>query len=138
MAESANLCCVKCSSVLDRASFQGLEVDLCPECGGLWLDRGEITRAARLPENELTRLRAQLQGSSGPPPVPTENKAPCPACDGQLSEVTLGTVHVDYCSSCHGIFLDRGELEDAIQAVRAQGIETSANQVLAAAISVAE
>ena len=138
MSESANLCCVKCNSILDRATFQGLEVDLCPECGGLWLDRGEITRAARLPENELSRLRAQLQGSSGPPPVPTENKAPCPACDGQLSEVVLGTVHVDYCDSCHGIFLDRGELEDAIEAVRAQGGVTTANQVLAAAISVAE
>jgi len=138
MAESANLCCVKCSSILDRATFQGLEVDLCPDCGGLWLDRGEITRAARLPDNELMRLRAQLQGSSGPPPVPTENKAPCPACDGQLSEVVLGTVHVDYCSSCHGIFLDRGELEQAIDAVRAQGGQTTANQVLAAAISVAE
>jgi Zn-finger nucleic acid-binding protein len=50
----------------------------------------------------------------------------------------LGTVHVDYCSSCHGIFLDRGELEQAIEAVRAQGGQASANQILAAAISVAE
>lgn len=138
MADSANLCCVKCNSILDRATFQGLEVDLCPECGGLWLDRGEITRAARLPEKELSRLRSQLQGSAGPPPVPTENKAPCPACDGHLSEAVLGTVHVDYCSSCHGIFLDRGELEQAIEAVRAQGGQASANQILAAAISVAE
>src|SRR5689334_8846500 len=137
MADSANLCCVKCNSVLDRATFQGLEVDLCPECGGLWLDRGEITRAARLPESELSRLRAQLQGSSGPPPVPTENKAPCPACDGKLAEVLLGAVHVDYCGSCHGIFLDRGELEQAIAAVRARGGQVSADHVLAAAISVA-
>jgi Zn-finger nucleic acid-binding protein len=137
MSDSANLCCVKCNSILDRATFQGLEVDLCPECGGLWLDRGEITRAARLPENELGRLREQLQGSSGPPPVPTENKAPCPACDGTLAEVMLGTVHVDYCGSCHGIFLDRGELEAAIEAVRARGGKVSADHVLAAAISVA-
>jgi len=137
MSDSANLCCVKCNSVLDRATFQGLEVDLCPECGGLWLDRGEITRAARLPESELSRLRAQLQGSSGPPPVPTENKAPCPACDGKLAEVLLGAVHVDYCGSCHGIFLDRGELEQAIAAVRARGGQVSADHVLAAAISVA-
>ena len=81
----ANLCCVKCNSILDRATFQGLEVDLCPKCGGLWLDRGEITRAAQLPEKELVRLRNLLRGSSGPPPVPTENKAPCPSCEGQLS-----------------------------------------------------
>ena len=36
--------------------------------------------------------------------------APCPACTGNLAEMLLGTVHVDYCGTCHGIFLDRGEL----------------------------
>ena len=92
MGDPANLCCVKCNSVLDKALFQGLEVDLCPKCGGLWLDRGEITRAAKLPEAELARLRGLLTGSSGPPPVPTPNKAPCPACTGSLSEVVLGAV----------------------------------------------
>ena len=87
MSEATNLCCVKCNSVLDRGSFQGLEVDLCPKCGGLWLDRGEITRAAKLPEAELDRLRGLLTGKAGPPPVPTENKAPCPACPGSLAEI---------------------------------------------------
>jgi Zn-finger nucleic acid-binding protein len=138
MAESANICCVKCNSILDRATFQGLEVDLCPRCGGLWLDRGEIARAAKLPEAELTRLRRLLRGASGPPPVPTESKAPCPACDGKLAEVLLGQVHIDYCGTCHGIFLDRGELEQAIEAVRATDQETTLDQLLAAAISAAD
>ncbi len=137
MGQSANLCCVKCNSILDRATFQGLEVDLCPKCGGLWLDRGEITQAAQLPDKELARLRGLLRGSSGPPPVPTENKGPCPACEGHLSEVMLGKVHVDYCGTCHGIFLDRGELQDAIDAVRAKDRNTSPSQVIAAAVSAA-
>src|SRR5688572_8025057 len=94
MSEATNLCCVKCNSILDRGTFQGLEVDLCPKCGGLWLDRGEITRAAKLPEAELDRLRTLLTGKAGPPPVPTENKGPCPACPGSLAEVVLGAVHV--------------------------------------------
>ena len=138
MPDATNICCVKCNSILDRATFQGLEVDLCPKCGGLWLDRGEITRAAKLPEAELARLRGLLTGASGPPPVPTENKAPCPACPGSLSEVVLGAVHVDYCGSCHGLFLDRGELEEAIEAVRARDRNTSARQVVAAAASGAD
>ncbi len=135
MGEATNLCCVKCNSILDKALFQGLEVDLCPKCGGLWLDRGEITRAAKLPEAELARLRGLLTGASGPPPVPTPNKAPCPACTGSLSEVVLGAVHVDYCGTCHGIFLDRGELEEAIEAVRARDGNTTGRQVVAAAVS---
>ena len=129
---AANLCCVKCNSILDKATFQGLEVDLCPKCGGLWLDRGEITRTAKLPPTELSRLRGLLTGAGGPPPVPTENKAPCPACPGTLSEVVLGTVHVDYCGKCHGLFLDRGELEAAVQAVQARERTTSGQEVVIA------
>src|SRR3954470_20468138 len=82
MGDPTNLCCVKCNSVLDRALFQGLEVDLCPKCGGLWLKRGWIPRAAKLREARLARLRGLLTASSGPPPVPPPNKAPCPACTG--------------------------------------------------------
>ena len=130
MGEATNLCCVKCSSVLDRAKFEGLEVDLCPRCGGLWLDRGEITRAAKLPEKEMSRLRGLLTGASGPPPVPTENKAPCPACPGSLSEVVLGTVHVDYCGKCHGLFLDRGELASAIEAVHERDRATQPHDIV--------
>ena len=139
MAPATNLTCVKCTSVLDRTTFEGLEVDLCPNCGGLWLDRGEITRAARLPDTEVSRLRGMLTDAGGPPPIPTEDKAPCPACDGRLAEVLLGKVHVDYCSSCHGIFLDRGELDDALAAVRARdGGRTTASQIVAVAASVAK
>ena len=132
MGDATSLCCVKCNSILDKATFQGLEVDLCPKCGGLWLDRGEITRTAKLPAAELTRLRSLLTGKAGPPPVPTENKAPCPSCPGSLAEVMLGKVHVDYCNKCHGIFLDKGELEDAVEAVRERDRATSPHAVVIA------
>src|SRR4029079_16452408 len=110
MSEATNLCCVKCNSILDKALFQGLEVDLCPKCGGLWLDPVEVPRAAKLPEAELARLRTLLTGSSGPPPVPTPNKAPCPACTGSLSAGGLGAGAGDYCGTRHRIVLDRSEV----------------------------
>ena len=132
MSEATNLCCVKCNSVLDRATFQGLEVDLCPKCGGLWLDRGEITRAAKMPEAELERLRGLLTDGKGPPPLPTENIAPCPACPGSLAEVLLGTVHVDYCNKCHGIFLDRGELPPPSRPSARESRETSPHEIVIA------
>ena len=136
MSDQPHLTCVKCNSILDRAIFEGVEVDLCGRCGGLWLDRGEITRVARLPEAELTRLRDLLADDGGPAAMPTENVVPCPACAGTLWEVTLGAVHVEYCGACHGIFLDRGELEHAVTAVRARDQAATVQQVIAAAASV--
>ena len=77
------LCCVKCNSILDRATFQGLEVDLCPKCGGLWLDRGEITRAAKLPEQELVRLRVLLTRRDRAAAGPDREQGPLPRLPGQ-------------------------------------------------------
>ena len=132
MPDATNICCVKCNSILDRATFEGLEVDLCPKCGGLWLDRGEIARAAKLPAQELAHLRSLLTGQPGPPPIPTESVAPCPVCPGSLAEVMLGNVHVDYCDKCQGIFLDRGELEAAVDAVRARDRNTKPEEIMIA------
>lgn len=138
MSEPTHLACVKCTSVLDRATLEGLEVDLCPSCGGLWLDRGELTRAARLPESELTRLRELLSETAGaPPPLPTSHLVPCPACAGNLAEVMLGNVRVDHCAACHGVFLDRGEMEEALIAVRAHDQAATVRQVVEAAASLA-
>jgi hypothetical protein len=118
-----HIVCVKCTQVLSKSNVGGVEVDLCPRCGGLWLDRGEITRLSNIPDAELESLRlALLGGGKGPPPVPCATKHHCPACTGTLKEVVLGPVHVDYCPQCHGIFLDRGELDQAVANVRKKGI----------------
>src|SRR5262249_44448034 len=97
-----NLACVKCTSVLDKARVGDVEVDLCPSCGGLWLDHGEIERISRGQTSDLEKLRAALSGSASPEPASEENTA-CPACPGALNEVVLGPVHVDYCTKCHGV-----------------------------------
>jgi uncharacterized protein len=112
-----NLTCVKCTSVLDKARVGDVEVDLCPSCGGLWLDHGEIERIGRGQTGELDKLRTALSGSAQPDPV-SETVTSCPACPGALKEVVLGPVHVDYCNKCHGVFLDKGELDQAVAAVK--------------------
>jgi Zn-finger nucleic acid-binding protein len=132
------LCCVKCTSILDKSMVGDVEVDLCPKCGGLWLDYGEVAKLAVLPDAEVKPLKALLQGASGPPPVPTDTKIPCPACPGQLKEVVLGKIHVDYCTKCKGLFLDKGELEGAVEAVRPKAKAAASKVVALAAKAAAE
>ncbi|MFC7330527.1 zf-TFIIB domain-containing protein [Marinactinospora rubrisoli] len=40
----------------------------------------------------------------------------CPKCPGELSRRVLVGVTVDQCGKCRGIFLDRGELEQLLEA----------------------
>ena len=48
--------CPNCSDfTLDERHSHGIEVDVCPNCEGVWLDRGELSKlmAAALPESRL-------------------------------------------------------------------------------------
>lgn len=113
-----HLCCLKCTSVLDKSRIDDVEVDHCPRCGGLWLDHGEIERLTRKVAADVDKLKRLLAPRGGPPPVPAELPSTCPACTSGMKEVSLGPVRVDYCTRCKGIFLDRGELDAALGAVR--------------------
>jgi uncharacterized protein len=44
------------------------------------------------------------------------NALTCPKCQGAMRSYERSNVHVDQCSECRGIFLDRGELEHLIDA----------------------
>lgn len=36
--------CPKCNVTLTIADRQGVEIDFCPQCRGVWLDRGELDK----------------------------------------------------------------------------------------------
>jgi Zn-finger nucleic acid-binding protein len=116
-----NLTCVKCTSVLDRTTIDEIEVDLCPACGGLWLDHGEIERLGRGTPAALDGLRKALTGGAAADLSDTATS--CPACPGALKELKLGPIHVDYCGQCKGLFLDKGELDQALSAVKGSSLE---------------
>jgi Zn-finger nucleic acid-binding protein len=127
-----NLTCVKCTSVLDKSKVDGIEVDLCPACGGLWLDHGEIERLQKGNTTAVDGLKKALTG--GAPAGLSDTTTNCPACPGKLKEVKLGAVHIDYCTQCKGVFLDKGELDAALGAVKGSSVA----QILALSASVAK
>jgi Zn-finger nucleic acid-binding protein len=53
--------CPKCNAPMRSYERNGLHVDRCTECGGLFLDRGELER--------LVEAEAGYYGASGPAPV---------------------------------------------------------------------
>lgn len=39
-----NMKCPKCDETLLMMDKQGVEIDYCPSCRGIWLDRGELEK----------------------------------------------------------------------------------------------
>ncbi|MEO8705974.1 MAG: zf-TFIIB domain-containing protein [Kofleriaceae bacterium] len=126
----ATIACVKCSAELEKEIVYDVEVDVCRQCGGIWLDRGEIAALAAYRDSVLDELRA-INRTATTSPVSASRRLQCPACPGALEEKVIGAVRVDFCPSCQGFHLDRGELDHAVQAARSRG--ASARHVLALA-----
>lgn len=40
--------CPNCSSEMTISNRMGVEIDQCPRCKGVWLDRGEIEKVANM------------------------------------------------------------------------------------------
>ena len=56
--------CPNCDQTLVMAERQGVEIDYCPKCRGVWLDKGELDKIIeRSAENEMRG--GQSDGSGG-------------------------------------------------------------------------
>jgi uncharacterized protein len=115
--ESAMLCPV-CRVEMFTLEFEKVEIDYCPECGGVWLDSGEVEiigeRAGALHKELLLALDGSDGGGAG--------KRLCPVCNAALLRVRApgGTgFDVDRCPRRHGLWFDQGELEAVILAAGA-------------------
>ncbi len=64
--------CPVCSVDLTMSERQGVEIDYCPKCRGVWLDRGELDKIierSHAEEMPAPPQRSAPQPSYPPPPV---------------------------------------------------------------------
>jgi uncharacterized protein len=97
--------CPKCHDVellQARSKSTGVVLDHCPQCHGVWCDRGEVERMLDIVVIDLDIPRnAELSARK------------CPKCSRTLRAMPYrGTlVTVDACINCAGLWLDGGELQ---------------------------
>ena len=61
-SEESTMKCPTCKHTnLVISERQGVEIDYCPECRGIWLDRGELDKI--IERNEYTAPRLASSGS---------------------------------------------------------------------------
>ncbi len=64
----------------------------------------------RKDRESLERLREHLRSQSQEGGAPAS--LDCPRCPGKLREENFDEVTIDRCDTCHGLWLDAGELEN--------------------------
>jgi Zn-finger nucleic acid-binding protein len=61
--------CPVCKVSLTMSERQGIEIDYCPQCRGVWLDRGELDKILeRSVEAEAAARPAAPRAPQAPPP----------------------------------------------------------------------
>ena len=100
--------CPKCTA--DKfnkyESMEGIEVDFCSACRGIWFDKGELSLFVDSREDLPLKNSSAKLGS--------ETKFNCPKCvESLLIEMPYlagDDLMIDYCRSCLGIWLDEREV----------------------------
>ena len=105
--------CPLCKEPMVVLELDQVEIDFCVNCGGIWLDSGELELLL-----ESKTEREKLMSSFKEATSTKEKSYPCPICGKRMSKILVGEnekVLVDKCRKEHGIWFDKGELNSVIE-----------------------
>jgi Zn-finger nucleic acid-binding protein len=123
--------CPRCGTPLNEYSIAGMSFEGCPTCKGLWLVRDELRKLKnKVDGGSLRWMNDEIENLDKTVAIVSELS--CPKGHGKLVSMVFGNskVVVDRCSSCKGVWLDRGGfdkivdyLEDERGAVHSPALE---------------
>ena len=109
---------------------EGIELDYCTRCKGVWFDAGELELFLEL--GGLPDPAPFLEAMNARPEAATEEKPrACPVCGKKMRKTAVnedGSVIVDVCRSHHGIWFDKsevGQLAEVLAGQSPQGKEAA-------------
>ena len=108
--------CPICKDAMITLELNEVEIDYCTGCSGIWLDTGELEMLlgdSKQAESLLESFQKDIKS--------TEALRKCPICLKKMQKVLVGPdsgVLIDKCSREHGLWFDRGELDDVFNAAR--------------------
>ena len=113
--------CPRCQKPCHTESYEGVEIDRCETCTGVWLDYEEIVpileeRQVQFSSEDVEAMKARI--SDDMPDAADQHQVICPKCSENMRTVNyMGNtgVIIDRCAKNCGLWFDPGELE-AVQA----------------------
>jgi len=105
--------CPVCKNAMITLELADVEIDHCAECGGIWLDAGELELLLGNAEHAEKLLDSfKIESDS------TESRRKCPICLKKMQKIIVGlstpTLTLDKCPRGDGLWFDKGELQDIL------------------------
>ena len=103
--------CPKCAAEMAKVRYEGIEVDRCKSCQGVWFDI--------LEHEDLKKISGSASIDIGSPEVGkeqnTKDRITCPVCSVPMIRMVISAQpHISYeaCTVCYGVYFDAGEFTD--------------------------
>lgn len=103
--------CPVCKNAMITLELEDVEIDYCTDCGGIWLDAGELEMLLDDRQHAEKLLKSfKIDANS------TEKPRKCPICLKKMQKIIVGqaepTLLIDKCRKGDGLWFDKGELQD--------------------------
>ena len=106
--------CPVCKNAMITFELDDVEVDSCLDCGGIWLDAGELEMLLGDPCESKKLLLSFKKAEKC-----KEEPRKCPICLKKMQKILVGpdsaTQLIDKCGKGHGLWFDKGELQDVLK-----------------------
>jgi Zn-finger nucleic acid-binding protein len=121
--------CPVCKNAMITLEIADVEIDYCTDCGGIWLDAGEMElllgergKAKQLLDSFKPVLskacpehRRRVEGIDA---KFSERARKCPICDKKMLKIIVGSSEpallIDKCQKGDGLWFDKNELQDIV------------------------
>ncbi len=102
---------------LKTETYEGVTIDSCPHCGGIWLDAGELEAVQNAQDSDFrtvtTSALDQVRAAEDMGKAAQEGPRHCVECQTELVKkeyAYTSQVMIDQCPNGHGLWLDQGEM----------------------------
>lgn len=130
--------CPVCNKDMLVLEFELLEIDHCAECGGVWLDSGELALIGKRAGALHGDLLAALESGQGEPDT-ARPKRRCPVCRKPLLRANAArpehgrragvrNIPVEKCPRGDGLWFEAGSLQAVIEAAMPDGRQAGADR----------
>ena len=103
--------CPKCLADMETVTFNGVEVDRCTQCYGLFFDRMEKETLKQMKGAEGIDIGDEFVGARYNEIL----DVPCPKCKVKMNhvfETDPFEIKFEVCPECKGAYFDAGEFRD--------------------------
>ncbi len=110
--------CFRCNNEMKKVQMDGVLVDKCESCSGVWLDAGELEMLVYDERKSQFQIltEAKVEIIQEKKRLFTNVNA-CPKCQyTPLLKIYEHGIELDQCLHCKGLFFDDGELKKILNA----------------------